>query len=284
MRLDIGVSLPTTGEDVPDVVEAARTAERAGFDSVWVGDHLADGRPILESTVALAAAAAVTERVRLGFGVLQLALRHPAWAAKQIGSLQTLSRGRLVLGVGAGGDTPLEWAAAGVPVAERGARTDRALAALPDLLAGKGEPRLLPEAGMPPVWIGGGSDAALRRAGRHGDGWLAAATPPEEIRGAAGRLGSYAREYGREVPQTGCLVIVAAGGRADDLAGFLTARLGLTPERAAATAVAGEPSELAGRLARYLDAGVRQLVLVPFGGDWRTQYELLAQAREALVS
>ncbi len=148
MRLDIGVSLPTTGEDVPDVVEAARTAERAGFDSVWVGDHLADGRPILESTVALAAAAAVTERVRLGFGVLQLALRHPAWAAKQIGSLQTLSRGRLVLGVGAGGDTPLEWAAAGVPVAERGARTDRALAALPG--PGPSWPPAPPPAPRPP--------------------------------------------------------------------------------------------------------------------------------------
>ncbi|MEU5347105.1 MULTISPECIES: LLM class flavin-dependent oxidoreductase [unclassified Streptomyces] len=284
MRLDIGVSLPTAGEDIPDVAEAARAAERAGFDSVWVGDHLTDGRPILESTVALAAAAAVTGRVRLGFGVLQLALRPQAWAAKQIGSLQYLSGGRLVLGVGVGGDAPLEWAAAGVPMAERGTRTDRALAALPELLAGRGEPRLGPAVQMPPVWIGGGSEAALRRAARHGDGWLAAATPPREVAAAAGRLKEYAERYERPVPRTGCVVIVAAGGSVDALAGFLGARLGLDPERAAETAVAGEPSELAGRLARYLDAGVEQLVLIPFGADWRAQCEPLAEARAVLLS
>ncbi|MEV0275028.1 LLM class flavin-dependent oxidoreductase [Streptomyces sp. NPDC050610] len=283
MRLDIGVSLPTAGEGIPDVAEAARAAEEAGFDSVWVGDHLTDGRPIVESTVALSAAAAVTGRVRLGFGVLQLALRQPAWAAKQIGSLQYLSRGRLVLGVGVGGAAPEEWAAAGVPMTERGARTDRALAALPGLLAGTGEPRLAPAVEMPPVWVGGGSEAALRRACRHGDGWLAAAAPPHELADTAGRLGTYAREAGRPVPRTGCVVIAAAGGSAEGLAGFLTARLGLDPERAAATAVAGGPDELAERLARYPEAGVEQLVLVPFGPDWHAQCELLAQARRALV-
>nr|ADE34500.1 SsfP [Streptomyces sp. SF2575] len=283
MRLDIGVSLPTAGDDIPDVADAARRAEEAGFDSVWVGDHLTDGRPILEATVALAAAAAATTRVRLGFGVLQLALRHPAWAAKQIGSLQYLSGNRVVLGVGVGGAAPQEWEAAGVPLAERGARTDAALAALPGLLAGEGEPRLSPPVPAPPVWIGGGSQRALRRAARFGAGWLAAATPPAELAAAGEQLSALAKEAERPAPSVGSVVITAAGGSAEALAGFLTARLGLSPECDVAVAVAVGPPELAERLAHYVDAGVEQFVLIPFGSDWKTQIDLLAEARRSIV-
>lgn len=98
---------------------------------------MSTGAPFLESVVALSAAAAVTERLQLGFGVLLLGLRSEAWIAKQIASLQLLSGGRVLLGVGVGGAPAAEWAAAGALLHERGRRTDLMLQALPDLLAGK---------------------------------------------------------------------------------------------------------------------------------------------------
>jgi alkanesulfonate monooxygenase SsuD/methylene tetrahydromethanopterin reductase-like flavin-dependent oxidoreductase (luciferase family) len=289
-ELEIGVSLPIAGEDIPDVTQAARCAEELGLDSVWVGDHLSDGRPILEATVALAAAAAVTRRVRVGFGILQLALRHPAWAAKQIGSLQYLSDNRLILGVGVGGSAPQEWQAVGVPLEERGIRTDRALAVLGPLVAGKATDlpgaagvTLAPAVPPPPVWIGGGSAAALRRAVRFGEAWLAAATPPDEIAEAAVRLRVLAAAADRSAPAVASVVIAAAGdGTGEGLTRFLSARLGMSPDRAARTAVFGDPAQLADQLRRYADAGVRHVVLAPFGADWRTQFELFAEARRRL--
>ena len=136
-----GVLLPTfdphrTGGALP-TLEAARLAEAAGFDAVWAGDHLACPAPVLDAPTCLAAAAAVTERVELGIAVLQLGLRQPAWAAKQLATLDALSGGRLALGVGVGGEFPEEFAAAGVTHRDRGARLDELLGVLPDLLTGR---------------------------------------------------------------------------------------------------------------------------------------------------
>jgi alkanesulfonate monooxygenase SsuD/methylene tetrahydromethanopterin reductase-like flavin-dependent oxidoreductase (luciferase family) len=139
----LGIFLPTMNErqePVRDVVAAARHAEELGFESVWATDQLVagTGTPIIDSTVALAAAAGVTSRVRLGYGVMIMPLRPVVWAAKQAASLQHVSGNRLLFGAGVGGDRHTRsWAAAGVPRSERGRRTDAALAVLPDLIAGK---------------------------------------------------------------------------------------------------------------------------------------------------
>ena len=114
-------------------------AETLGFESAWVVDQLiaGTGNSILESTLVLAAASAVTERIRLALGVLIVPLRNAAWIAKQAATLQHLSHGRLLLGVGVGGDRhDRSWQAAGVPKSERGRRLDATLAVLPDLIAG----------------------------------------------------------------------------------------------------------------------------------------------------
>src|SRR3954471_18857753 len=153
----------------------ANFVEEVGLDSVWAGDHLANDMPMVDVTLTLATAAAVTTRLELGM-VMQIALRPAAWAAKQIGSLQTLSGNRVQLGVGVGGEWPDEWAAAGVPLAERGRRTNDVLRALPSFLAGHATEtpdtgvgiRLPPPAPAPPVWIAGRSAAARRRAGELG--------------------------------------------------------------------------------------------------------------------
>jgi len=111
----IGIFLPSmsaAGQVPGDVVAAARQAEDLGFESVWVIDQLVAGTKMdfFDSTMVLAAAAAVTERVKLGFGVLVLPLRPAVWVAKQIAALQHLSGDRVILGIGIGEDRhPGSW-------------------------------------------------------------------------------------------------------------------------------------------------------------------------------
>jgi alkanesulfonate monooxygenase SsuD/methylene tetrahydromethanopterin reductase-like flavin-dependent oxidoreductase (luciferase family) len=139
-RLKIGVMLHAGADGrAADTPEQARHAERLGLDGIFVGDHLKPAGPYPESVVVLAAAAGVTERIQLGFGVMILALRQPAWAAKQVAALQHVSGGRVVLGVGTGGlmHGTEAWEAVGVPWAERGRRTDEALGVLPALIRGE---------------------------------------------------------------------------------------------------------------------------------------------------
>ncbi|MGP4097933.1 LLM class flavin-dependent oxidoreductase [Nonomuraea sp. KM90] len=147
---EIGVILPGVAVQRRDgltLQDAARHAEDAGLDGIWHGDHLAVGGPTLDAPIALATAAAVTSRIRIGTSVFIPAIRPLAWAAKQIATLAYVSGDRLVLGVGSGGGAG-QWAAAGVPYGERGRRTDLALELLPRLLAG--DPVTLPTDHTPP--------------------------------------------------------------------------------------------------------------------------------------
>src|SRR5215469_10711429 len=126
---------PDTGQTEPGrAVEAARRAEAAGFDGVYVGDHLLHPHPLLESVVTLAAVAASTDRISLGPCVMLLALRHPVVLAKQLGTLSAFAPGRLRVGVGVGGEYPAEFEAAGVPLPERGRRMESALRQVRSLL------------------------------------------------------------------------------------------------------------------------------------------------------
>jgi alkanesulfonate monooxygenase SsuD/methylene tetrahydromethanopterin reductase-like flavin-dependent oxidoreductase (luciferase family) len=297
MVVATGVSLPLAQPGTPAVAAAAGHVEALGFDSVWAGDHLSTGRPLLDSVVALATAAGATERVGLGFGVLQAALRHPAWLAKQLASLQYVSGNRLLLGVGAGGEVADEWTAAGVPLPGRGERTDRILAMLPDLLAGKPtelvtEPAaptvtLAPGVPMPPLWVGGGSPAALRRAARFGDGWLASMTTPADLRARTTDLADIAAQLGRPTPRVGALVFlgpVNAAGQNAARDGFVARlrSLGKSPEAAARLVTAGPVDALAQLLDEYAAAGASQLVLCPIGENWTHTCETLAEARQRM--
>ncbi|GGM57146.1 N5,N10-methylene tetrahydromethanopterin reductase [Micromonospora sonchi] len=295
----VGVILPSVavqqrqGLDLPT---AARHAEELGLDSVWHGDHLAVGMPTLDCAVALAAAAAATRRIRVGASVFVPAIRPVAWAAKQIASLQHVSGGRLVVGIGSGGG-PGQWAAAGVPYAERGRRTDTALELLPGLLAG--EPvRLRDEPGQPvvdlalsvpspPFWVGNASPVAIRRAARHGDGWFPSLVPEDEIADALPRLTELAAAHGRPTPTVavGATGVLGSGGdlpTREEIAAGLTRSYGMPAERAATIPITGTPRDAARRLAAYRRAGAAHLVIGFSGGDWRRQCELLAEARTLL--
>jgi alkanesulfonate monooxygenase SsuD/methylene tetrahydromethanopterin reductase-like flavin-dependent oxidoreductase (luciferase family) len=289
----VGVRLPTSdpfGDGALPVVEAAVRAEAAGFDAVWVGDHLAFHAPILDALVALGAVSAVTHRVGVGLAVLLPALREPVALAKQVATLQVLSGDRLLLGVGVGGESPAEWAAAGVPVTERGRRTDVFLDALPGLLAGRPGvlpaphdrpfPALTPAAPLPALVVGGRSDAALRRTVRHGADWLGIWSSPERVRRTRDRLDELAA--GARRPRIVLDVFAAAGPSADDRAeaqAFLARTYGA--ESGAAMhrhLLAGDPRRIAEDLAAYRAAGVDGFVLTPAARDPLRAIEHLATA------
>ena len=128
--LKLGVAIGAYSAGVPgarDVADFARTAEAVGFDSVQVGDHIQWHQPILEATVLMATFAAATSRIRIASDVVILPLRDPVLIAKTVASLDVLSGGRMIFGVGVGGDHPAEYAAMRVPLRERGARTNEGL-------------------------------------------------------------------------------------------------------------------------------------------------------------
>lgn len=295
MRL--GVFLPTTG--LQTVSTTARHAEDVGFESVWVVDQLiaGTGAPMLDSGIALATAAAVTTRIRLGFGVLILPLRPVAWAAKQVASLQHVSGDRVLLGVGVGGDRhDRSWAAVGVPRRERGRRTDAALRVLPGLIAGEpveltdqpGSPtvQLAPAATVPPILVGGMSDAALVRTARHADGWLGMVLPPATAAEYRARLATLAEAEGRPAPEiTVTLMAAVTGDPALPDRTALTARLtdpdgkyAIPADAVSDLVVYGDPEHIATTLAAYAEAGVDRVIVESVGGDWFRQTELMAKA------
>ncbi|MBH0779285.1 LLM class flavin-dependent oxidoreductase [Nocardia bovistercoris] len=263
MTVAIGVILPTSTPDpehpiLGDVRASARLAEALGLESVWTSDHLIASAPILDSTVTVATAAAVTDRIRVGFNVMLLALRPVAWAAKQIAALQHVSGNRIVLGVGTGNPAhgDIGWRAAGVAFDGRGARTDEALAVLPDLVTGKPatlsdglEVTLSPGAELPPILVAGNGDRARRRAAAHADGWIVLRPEPGEIPAARAHLRELAERYGRPVP---AITVVA-------------------PE------LPTDVTAAADRLAEYAAAGVERVVLAPSGPDWERDYTFAAE-------
>jgi alkanesulfonate monooxygenase SsuD/methylene tetrahydromethanopterin reductase-like flavin-dependent oxidoreductase (luciferase family) len=295
----VGISLSAMGRTGPDQIAAyARHAEDVGLDSVFVGDHLVANRPILDSVVTLATAAAATEQIALGFGVLVVPLRPVAWVAKQVATLQLVSRGRVLLGVGLGGPPsmypPAAWDAVGVPYADRGRRLDASLDLLPDLIAGRparvsgAEITLAPGAEPPPIWVGGMSDAALRRTARYGDAWMPSLVPPEQVPPRAARLTELAAARGRPAPTIAMGGAAALGpgvdrSAADGLVDTLTRGYGLPSEVASRVPLVGGPAQAAERFAAYVEAGVDHLVLNVFAGDWRRQAELIAEARARLA-
>lgn len=281
--MDIGVVLPSLAvqqDEKLDLAAAARHAEDMGLASVWHGDHLAVGRPVLDLGIGLAVAATATSRVKIGASVFVPAIRPLAWAAKQVASLQYVSRGRVILGLGSGGGAK-QWAAAGVPFTQRGQRTDTALRLLPRLLAGEHVDELgvalAPAVSRPPFWIGNASTIAIERAVRYGDGWFPSLVTPEDVaKGAAmigGRLTIAVGATGRLGHEEGARAEIAMG---------IAEAYGMPMDRAAKIPVTGTPGEAAERIAAYQAAGAGHVVFGFSGAGWRTQCELLAEALSLL--
>jgi probable F420-dependent oxidoreductase len=204
--LKFGVSLPKSS----DGPAFAARAERLGFDFVACGEHLAFHGPTTNAFVSLAAAAGATTTIGLVSAITLVPLYPPALLAKLVATMDDVSGGRFVLGVGVGGEYPPEFAAVGVPLAERGRRTDEALEILRMLLTEEEvsfdgdftkfdsltiRPR--PKA-RPPVWMAGRRRAAMRRAVRFGDGWFPYLMDPARFAESVRTVEELAAERGSE--------------------------------------------------------------------------------------
>lgn len=252
--MKVGLCLPNTHVTLAEpatMVAVAQQAESGGFDSLWVNDHIVvpaadvDGagdrqaqyldrreQMILEPTVLLSYLAACTQRITLGTSVLVLALRNPVVAAKQIATLDVMSGGRVVLGVGVGW-MQAEFGAVGVPWGERGRRTDLALRVATSLwgdhpvgdtgpydldgVVFNPRPQQQPR---PPIWIGGRTDIGARRAVALGDAWHPSHLTLDELGGARTRLDQLCEAAGRpraDVALTTRRRVLPSGGRLDPL-------------------------------------------------------------------
>ena len=292
----IGLMLPAIANtdtnlvDPPRVLAAARRAEEAGFDGVYVGDHLLHPRGLLEAVVTLSAVSATPSRVSIGTCVMLVALRDPLWLAKQLGSLAAFAPGRLRIGIGLGGEYPAEFAAAGVPLAERGRRAEEVLAEIRDLLAGRTRPAPA-EDGMNvgidpvpgtevPILLAGWKDVALRRAARLGDGWIGYLLSPDSFTRRRDLLLQYRAEHGGKPFITGMLLPVHpdeasdAHARAGAAWKRLTGANATFPER---LFVAGHPDSIVEQVHGYWQRGCTEMVLslVDMGEPFSRQLDIL---------
>src|ERR1700678_4446748 len=208
--MQLGIHLPHAGEQAtPALIKRfAVRAEALGLSDVWVSEHIIVPRaafprsPLFyDPVLTLTWVAAVTQRVRLGTSVLVLPMRHPLPLAKELATVHNLCEGRLILGAGVGWLEP-EFAALGVPFKERGRRMDEGIAMMravwtqdPVTFEAKYIPAKIADMTMLPqpishipLWIGGSSDAALKRTTRIADGWHGSRETPEEAAPAVGRL------------------------------------------------------------------------------------------------
>lgn len=280
--MDIGIGLPNAVPRTPGrmLVEWARRAEALGFSSVATIGRVA--YPSYDTIAALAAAAAVTERIALVSNILLIPTHDPVMLAKAAASVDQISGGRFILGIGVGTRDD-DYQAAGVPFEERGRRADRNLGIMHRAWAGEpveGARKAVaptPVHGAVPVIVGGRSEAAIRRAVRWGIGWTAGGSDPDQTGPFAEKVRRAWREAGREgEPKIMALVYYALGGADEEGLANLTDYYGEFGPRIAEH-MPTTPEEARAAAARFEAAGVDELVFDPTVADLR-QVELLAEA------
>jgi probable F420-dependent oxidoreductase len=280
--LRIGVQLPEVEREVPwtEYVAMARQAEELGFDSLWLGDHLlyreSDGTSAgpWEAWTMLAAIAAATSRIRLGPLVACTAFHNPAVLAKQAATLDEISAGRFVLGLGAGWNET-EFRAFGIPFDHRISRFEEAFTIIRTLLSDGAidfdgrfyqardcelRPRG-PTPGGPPLLIGSSGERMLRITVPHVEGWNAwfadTANSPTGVPALRDRVDAACLAAGRDPEAIERSVAVLV-----QFPGFIGRRSGDTPEDEAAKPLMGTPEELADELRRYAAVGIGEVQLV----------------------
>jgi len=291
--------------DVDELVDYATRAERLGFSSLWAWDHLFLGSrqpfPQLEALTTLTTLAAHTQRITLGTGILVLPIRNPAVLAKTAASLQTISRGRLCLGLAAGW-YEREFAATGTRFKGRGSVFERNLEICcrlweDDEVSGEWDDlsfrrvRMLPKPEpRPTVLIGGYVDRVLKRVGTMSDGWLTYFYAPDDFKRSWAKVRDYATEAGRDPDELRNvaqlpLCIDASYEKADAKIGPYLAEYFDMPEWSNATpesAIRGTPEQCAEQLAAHAEAGVQHIALVPYRYDFE-QVERFAEEVRPLL-
>ncbi len=277
MEVEFGIGL----RRVDTVAADAKEAEALGFDFVSTGEHVFFYGPIGNGLISLATAAGATERIKLISTITLVPLYPPALLAKQVAALDRVSNGRFNLGVGVGGEYPKEFEACGVPVRERGARTDEALEVMTRLwceddVEFEGRFTHLPGVNLdpkpvqqphPPIWVSGRSEAAMRRCARYGTGWLPYMYTPEKLAESLSSIDGFAQEAGRRNPvKPGLFIFFAVHEDRDEAIRMATERLSVQYNQdfsklVGRYALAGNPEDCVERLLEYVDAGARTVIL-----------------------
>ena len=283
MTLKIGSNLA----DPARTIEHARLSEHMGFDFVGAGEHIyRDQRPGITQLAlsALATAAGATQRISLLSSVVIAPIHHPVMLAKEAAVLDVSSGGRLILGVGVGGEFPTEFAAFDISLRQRGRRTTETIQILKKLWAGKNVDHagryfsfpslaLSPapaQAGGPPIWVGGRSEAAMARAAKYGDGWLPYLYHPSRYARSVETVSALLTQAGRDTSRFawGLHLMTAVGETYEQAVELAVAGLragylydGDYRELAKRYCLVGTPEDCIAKLKEFEGAGTRLILL-----------------------
>jgi probable F420-dependent oxidoreductase len=269
--------------------------EQGGLDSIWQTDRIVSRTPILECMTTLAAIAGRTRRIKFGVNVVSVALREPVLLARQCATIDVLSGGRLLPGFGIGSPRGAEWTAMHIDTSTRGRKTDEALAIIRRLWAGEaldfdGRHFKLTNASIAPLpvqpdlpmWIGGSSDAAIKRTARVGTGWQAGPETPAAVAEVIAGIKAALLETGRTIDEDhyGAAFAFRFGGPDDQGVAKVMeqyrARTGRDPN---ALFAIGDADMILQRLSDYIEAGASKFILRPIAdGD----ADMLAQTRRLI--
>jgi len=261
-------------------VADAKIAEALGYQFLTCGEHVFFHGACENSLVALAAAAGATTSIKLMSTITLVPLYPPSLLAKQIATLDQVSNGRFHLGVGVGGEFEKEFKACGVPVNERGARTNEALTLMKRLwreddVTFEGQfssvhgvtldpkPVQIPH---PPIWVSGRSEAAMKRCAKHGTGWLPYMVTPERLASSVKTISQLAAQAKRAEPITpGVFLFFTVHRHREHAIKMATEHLSAQYQQdfsglVGKYAVAGDPDTCIARLRQYADAGARTVI------------------------
>jgi probable F420-dependent oxidoreductase len=303
VKVGVGFGLFRLGlPSATTIVEVAQKAEDWGLDSFWLSDHLLAPSPELDVVATLALLASHTTRIKLGPSVFLLNLRHPLVAAKSFATLDYLSHGRMVMAVGTGANLA-DYAACGIPTEGRGRRLDEGIIILRKVwteprasfhgkffdfenatIEPRPEPRNHNDSGTIDVWVGGRSDAALKRTAKFADGYFASFQTPHEFSSSMATVRTYAEQFGRANAriESGLILLcrlAATRERAiEDMRPVVTA-MGRGSDMFVQRTLYGSPADIIERLQEYVALGLDKFVLWPVAepAAWAQQIELIGR-------
>jgi probable F420-dependent oxidoreductase len=298
MKVRIGITLgQSLGNDrkPEEILGFVDHLEALDVDSLWVSDRLVSPALTLEPITFLSYLAGRLRRMKFGTSTLVLSTRNPVILAKELATLDFISQGRLFPAVGLGSDDARDFAAVGVNKKERGQRCDEAIVLMRRLWTEENvsfsghffsiqEVTITPrpwQKGGPPIWIGGRSQAALRRTGRLGDGWLVSGASAIEVGNGIEAIRRYAAEAGRVVPEDhyGVLLPFYFARSTDEAYEAAKNSIRSRPELSPFNFTAlGTAEQVRQRIQQYINAGASKFVMRPCGPfeKWREQIEMLA--------
>jgi len=299
MKIRIGLAVgqwPLERPGPEPILDLIDSLEALDVDSLWVSDRLVSSALILEPITFLSFIAGRLRTMKLGTSTLVLPTRNPIVLAKELATLDFLSKGRLFPAIGLGGEESKDLQAIGVSQKERAGRADEMIVLMRRLWAEENvtfrgkyfsvegatvRPQPWQKSGLP-IWIGGRSEAALRRTGRLGDGWLVSSVSPGEVESGIKSIRAYAAAADRHVPEDHYGVLIpfyfaASADKAVEIAGrSVRPRADRSVHEFTAL---GSPDEVREKVEAYIAAGASKFVMRPCGPleHWREQLEMLAR-------